>query len=76
MPAWPRWVSELQVAGINDHREALIRQAKGQPNALIFKAKGRGSVPHFNGRMQNAMLELAPMVAVEVYACVTVMYSA
>eukprot|EP00961_Rhodomonas_salina_P132273 1780252-Rhodomonas_salina.1 len=26
LPAWPRWVSELQVAGINDHREALIRQ--------------------------------------------------
>lgn len=34
-----------------------------------------GEVPHFKGQAQNAALELAPMVAIEVYACVTCLYT-
>ena len=46
------------------------------PNALIPKTKGRGTVPHFNGRVQEEILEGAPATAVEIYACVTCLYSA
>jgi hypothetical protein len=46
-------------------------------NNLIFKHSKamHGEVPHFKGKAQNAALELCPMVAVEVYACVTCLYS-
>lgn len=45
LPAWPRWVKELQTAGVNEpsYREMLLQSAKGQPNPLIHKAKGRGT---------------------------------
>jgi len=88
-PAWPRWVSELRIAaGIidnddinNEHRKKLLRCAKGQSNPLIHRCQGWGtenrspSVPHFKGQDQNDILELAPMVAIEVYAAVTICYS-
>jgi len=82
MPAWPRWVDELRVAGVPGQLEHLMRNVKGQPNPLIYKHKGWGStnlnpsVPHFGGRAQNTVLEMAPMVEVELFACVTVLYSA
>jgi hypothetical protein len=46
-------------------------------NNLIFKQSKEiyGEVPHFKGTAQNAALELCPMVAIEVYACVTCLYS-
>lgn len=46
-------------------------------NNLIFKHPKDiyGDVPHFKGRAQNHALELSPMTAVEVYACVTCVYS-
>eukprot|EP00603_Paraphysomonas_imperforata_P010782 CAMPEP_0114485964 /NCGR_PEP_ID=MMETSP0104-20121206/20224_1 /TAXON_ID=37642 ORGANISM="Paraphysomonas imperforata, Strain PA2" /NCGR_SAMPLE_ID=MMETSP0104 /ASSEMBLY_ACC=CAM_ASM_000202 /LENGTH=278 /DNA_ID=CAMNT_0001662107 /DNA_START=292 /DNA_END=1128 /DNA_ORIENTATION=+ len=46
-------------------------------NNLIFKHSKEiyGDVPHFKGRAQNNALELSPMTAVEVYACVTCVYS-
>merc|ERR1712217_789854 len=75
LPAWPRWVSLLRSAGVCDRRDALLRGHKGQPNPLIYKANGHGTVPHFNGKAQNEILELEPAVAVEVYACVACMYS-
>ena len=45
LPAWPRWVTELQKAGVNEpaYRERLLNSVKGQPNPLIYKAKGRGT---------------------------------
>jgi hypothetical protein len=46
-------------------------------NNLIFKYSKSiyGEVPHFKGKEQNAALELSPMVAIEVYACVACLYS-
>lgn len=46
-------------------------------NNLIFKLSKDvyGDVPHFKGRAQNDALELSPMTAVEVYACITCLYS-
>jgi len=45
LPAWPRWVAELQKAGVDNpsYREKLLKNTKGQPNPLIHKAKGRGT---------------------------------
>lgn len=78
LPAWPKWVESLQgvLNNNNDFRERLFRTSKGRPNALIPKTKGRGTVPHFNGRLQEQILEQAPTTALEVYACVTCLYSA
>ena len=64
------------VLATEDLRERLFRTAKGRPNALIPKTKGRGTAPHFNGRLQEEILELAPTTALEVYASVTCLYSA
>ena len=66
-----------QVLANNENlRNRLFQTAKGRPNALIPKTKGRGTVPHFNGRVQEEILEGAPATAVEIYACVTCLYSA
>ncbi len=78
LPAWPRWVQSLREAGAMSWRDRLIKYAKGNPNPLIHKAKkgdNVGSIPHFKGKMQGDVLELAPMIAVEVYACVACLYS-
>lgn len=75
LPSWPKWIDQLREAGALDWRERLLKRAKGQKNSLIHKAKGCGHAPHFNGKVQVQVLELAPMVAIEVYACVTCMYS-
>lgn len=75
LPAWPRWVESLLDAGVASRRPALLAGSKGKANPLIPKARGRGTVPHFNGRAQNDALEMEPGVAVEVYACVACMYS-
>jgi hypothetical protein len=50
LPAWPRWVASLRASGAGGRRDALLQRAKGHPNPLVPRAKGRGSVPHFNGR--------------------------
>ncbi|CAB9503525.1 expressed unknown protein [Seminavis robusta] len=75
LPAWPRWVESLRQAGVAAQREQLIKAAKGHPNPLIHNAKGHGTIPHFKGKMQVDALEKDPMVALEVYACVTCLYS-
>ena len=106
-PAFPRWVEELQAAGLTrdsaDGRRLLAsvttpspspspannnnnnknknknknKHSNSNSNNLIFKYPKDvyGEVPHFKGKAQNAALELSPMVAVEVYACVTCLYS-
>ena len=46
LPAWPRWMAALRQANVlqaPQDQAALIGSAKGQPNPLIFKAKGRGT---------------------------------
>ena len=46
LPAWPRWVQTLRQAQVlqsPEDQQRLIDSAKGQPNPLIFKAKGRGT---------------------------------
>ena len=46
LPAWPRWVHELRQAQVlqsPEDQQRLIDSAKGQPNPLIFRAKGRGT---------------------------------
>lgn len=73
LPAWPRWVAAMRKAGVT--RGPLLAAAKGNPNPLIHKTKGRGTVPHFKGKMQVEALERDPVVALEVYACVTCLYS-
>merc|ERR1712037_383333 len=75
LPAWPRWIAALRAAGVCERRAELLAGCKGQPNPLIHKARGRGTVPHFNGRAQNDILEMEATVAVEVYACVACLYS-
>ena len=76
LPAWPRWVSTLRAAGVGPEQKAkLVAQAKGRPCLLIHKAKGVGTVPHFKGKIQVALLESDPGIATEVYACVATMYS-
>ena len=75
LPSWPKWIDNLRDAGALGWRERLLKRAKGQKNPLIHKAKGCGYAPHFNGKTQVQFLELAPMVAIEVYACVTCLYS-
>ena len=82
MPAWPRWIEELRAAGVGRQYGTLMRSIskKASTNPLIFKRKGWGttnqnpSVPHFSGKAQNAALEMAPMVEIEVFACVTILY--
>jgi hypothetical protein len=97
-PAFPRWVQQLQEAGLTRDSPdgfrllssvTLPKKKKGNnnnnnnsnnfnnSNNLIFKLPKDiyGEVPHFKGKAQNEALELAPMVAIEVYACVTSMYS-
>jgi hypothetical protein len=76
LPAWPRWVTELQSAGIQEHRTRLLATVKGHPTPLIPRTKRRGCAPHIRGRDQVEALELAPAVAIEVYACVTCLYTA
>lgn len=77
MPAWPTWVTRLQKAGIALHREKLIRQAKGRPNPLVHKGKGRGTAPHYRGRMQTNVIEQLDMqVLVELESCIHCLYSA
>ena len=77
LPSWPQWMEALRIVlATEDLRERLFRTAKGRPNALIPKTKGRGTAPHFNGRLQEEILELAPTTALEVYASVTCLYSA
>lgn len=76
LPAWPRWIQELKDAGVNDEKlKFYLSRAKGNPNQLIPKTKGHGTVPHFRGKDQVDILEMAPMVSIELYACVTCMYS-
>mmetsp|Transcript_14319 Transcript_14319/g.41979 ORF Transcript_14319/g.41979 Transcript_14319/m.41979 type:complete len:266 (-) Transcript_14319:371-1168(-) len=77
LPAWPRWVQELRSSGVMERKEELVRSAKGQPNPLIPKTKGRGTVPHFRGVVQTRLLENAGggMLSIEMYACVTCLYS-
>jgi hypothetical protein len=75
LPAWNDWVGRLTAAGVCARRDQLLRGSKGGPNQLIPKARGHGTVPHFNGRAQNAALEAEPMVAIELYACITCLYS-
>jgi hypothetical protein len=79
LPAWPRWVATLRAAGVDEsRREKLVASAsgkKGSATPLIFKHKGHGTVPHFKGKLQSELLEKDPMVAIEVYACVTCLYS-
>ncbi len=75
LPSWPRWVAELTAAGVVELKQQLTATARGSPNPLIPKSRGRGTVPHFRGRDQVSALERAPMVAVEVYACIACMYS-
>ena len=74
LPAWSDWVARLTAAGVLARRDQLLRGSKGGPNQLIPKARGHGTVPHFNGRSQNAALEAEPMVAIEVYACTACLY--
>ena len=75
LPAWNDWVQRLKSAGVPAMRDKLIKSAKGRPNPLIHKAKGRGKVPHFRGRVQNEALEMAMDVAIEVYACTACLYT-
>ena len=76
LPAWPCWIQELKGAGVPSLRSHLLSNAKGKPNALIPKTKGRGTVPHFPGKMQEQALEMAPTVAIEVDACIACLYAA
>ena len=55
--------------------EASASGKKGSATPLISKHKGHGTVPHFKGKLQSELLEKDPMVAIEVYACVTCLYS-
>ena len=57
--------------------KAQLAKRTSSTNNLIFKHSKDiyGEVPHFKGKAQNAALELSPMVAVEIYACVTCMYA-
>jgi hypothetical protein len=76
LPAWPRWVDALKKAGVAKSRERLLKSARGAPNPLIPKVKGsHGTIPHFWGKLQSEALERDPVAAVEVYACVTCLYS-
>ncbi|KAL7573216.1 hypothetical protein ACA910_018869 [Epithemia clementina (nom. ined.)] len=90
LPAWPRWTQQLQAALVMEGqvRDRLLasgvvttkggRCGRRRPNtttALIPWTKGRGTVPHFPGKLQVECLELEPTVALEVYACVTCLYS-
>ena len=46
LPAWPRWMAaltETDLGASTGYRDKLLSSAKGQPNALIFKAKGHGT---------------------------------
>ena len=74
MPAWPRWVTALRAAGLQQRRARLLKSASGS-NALVFRAHGCGLAPHFAARAQNQALELDAQVAVEVYAAVACLYS-
>lgn len=76
LPAWRRWVAELREAGVPAQRARLLASSKGNPTPLIPRSRGQGTAPHFRGREQGDALEMAPAVAVEVYACVTCLYSA
>ena len=77
LPAWPRWVEELVAGGLPGQRTKLLASAKGNPNPLIPKSRGRGTVPHIRGRLQvDALEDASPMVALELMACVTCLYSA
>ena len=76
LPSWPRWTEQLRLTpGVLEFRDRLRSTAKGQPNALIPKTRGRGKVPHFTGKLQVEILEMVPTVALEVYACVACLYS-
>ncbi|KAL3923437.1 MAG: hypothetical protein SGILL_001660 [Bacillariaceae sp.] len=76
LPAWPRWIEALKKAGVAKSRLRLLKSARGQPNALIPKVKGNhGTIPHVWGKLQSEALEQDPVVAIEVYACVTLLYS-
>eukprot|EP00957_Ditylum_brightwellii_P129048 9844131-Ditylum_brightwellii.AAC.1 len=74
-PAWPCWVEQLKQSGLTERCEELIRMAKGQPTSLIPRARGYGTVPHFQGRMQTEAIESSPDEAVELFACISYMYS-
>ena len=76
LPSWPQWMNSLHnVLADENLRSRLLQSAKGRPNHLIPKTKGRGTVPHFNGKLQEEILEKVPATALEVYACVTCLYS-
>eukprot|EP00038_Savillea_parva_P012793 m.207001 g.207001 ORF g.207001 m.207001 type:complete len:258 (+) comp23537_c0_seq1:89-862(+) len=75
LPAWPRWVKALQDAGLPARRDTLLKSAKGPATPLIFRAKGRGKVPHIKGKEQTSAIEMDMTVALEVYACCQVLYS-
>ena len=89
-PCYRKWIAELRAAGLTRdsiNGKKLLSSAtflkksknngqRSNTNNLISKLPKHiyGEVPHFKGRAQNEALELAPMVAIEVYACVTCLY--
>ena len=52
-------------AGALDRRAALLQSAKGNANQLIPKAHGRGTVPHFRGRVRRPALPHPLRVALQ-----------
>jgi len=68
LPAWGRWVSELNAAGLPACRGRILASTKGRPSPLIPRFQGCGTFPHVKGREQVEALELSPAIATEVYA--------
>lgn len=78
LPPWPRWVQSLRKAGVQTRYKEFLWSSssiKGNPNPLIHKAKGHGTVPHLKGKLQRELLELDPTVAWELDACIHGLYT-
>ena len=78
LPSWPRWVQSLRNAGAQKKCNEFLSSStsvRGNPNPLIHKAKGHGTVPHFKGKLQRELLELDPTVSWELDACIHGLYT-
>ena len=79
LPSWPRWIQALRDAGVQTRCAELFLSSsssiKGNPNPLIHKAKGHGTVPHLKGKIQRDLLELDPNVSWELDACINCLYT-
>ena len=79
MPAWPRWCEALrgELASRKDRLLKRVLLGKAMPTPLIPKMRSCGTYPHLRGRLQQELLESAGdgIIAIEVYACISVMYA-